>query len=147
LLDNASADDVALANAIRQARPVVLAARIDALDGHWRKPNDKFLESNVLLGHVHADPDFDGISRGVYSAKAAEGSVLRAFSLEILRNSGMPVDAEFEQPVSGAAVVRPQAFKIRFIGDSQSFPQIPAWQVLSGQVNLDAFRDKIVLIG
>ena len=138
--------DAVLAQAIGRAKSIVLAARIDPISERWRKPNPLFFQSNVRLGHVHADPDF-GISRSVFSAKVAEGSVLPAFSLETLRASGSQIDPRFEQGVSGATVVRPQEFKIRFAGDSRTFTHIPAWQVLDGTAGPETFRDKIVLIG
>src|SRR5438093_838201 len=77
LLDDATKpeEDAALAHAIGQSISVILAARIDKIEGSdsWRKPRPEFIESNVRLGHVHAEPDFDGISRRVYSVKECGG--------------------------------------------------------------------------
>src|SRR5207237_623005 len=81
LEDKTSEDgDYALALAIANAPPMVLATRRDSVDGVglWRQPLGLFAQKGVLLGHVHTDPDFDGISRRVFSAKAGEGRVIQA---------------------------------------------------------------------
>src|SRR5262245_35521396 len=74
LLNDASpvaAEDDVLADAIARADKIVLAAELaaDTELPTWLKPISKFLRPNVVLGHVHADPDLDGITRAVYSAK------------------------------------------------------------------------------
>src|SRR5215813_4466270 len=86
LLDNQTSEegDQALALAIANAPPMVLATRRDSVDGIelWRQPLELFVRKGVLLGHVQADPDFDGISRRVFSAKAGEGRVFPAFAVQ-----------------------------------------------------------------
>src|SRR3989454_4402039 len=93
LLDNKTSEDGdhALAAAIANAPPMVLATRRDSVDGVglWRQPLGLFAQKGVLLGHVHADPDFDGISRRVLSAKAGEGRVIPAFAVQALHAAGL----------------------------------------------------------
>ncbi len=151
LLDDKTSDegDTALQAALVKAKSVVLAARIDPTGGsnHWRKPNPQFISNNTRMGHVHADPDFDGISRRIFSAKIADGIALSAFSIEALRGAGMAPIGDFEQDIGSATVLRPQPLNIRFVGDDESFSHIPAWQVLDGQIDSARFKDRIVLIG
>src|ERR1041385_5120341 len=151
VLDNETSKeaDYALAAAIANAPPVVLATRRDYQDGVelWRQPLNLFNQKGVRLGHVHADPDFDGISRRVYSAKTGEGQVFSAFAVEALHAAGLPFRSDFEEKVGPADVIRPRTVNIRFAGDENTFPRVPAWRVLSGQTDPSQFKDRIVLVG
>lgn len=143
-------EDGALAAAIANAKSVVLAAHLDSVNGRvrWRKPIDAFAQKHVRLGHVHADPDFDGaITRRVFSAKAGEGIAIPAFALEALYVGGLPVKGGFEQKVEGASILRPQTVNIRFVGGNKSFRHVPASDVLEGKADPVEFKDRIVLIG
>jgi len=142
-------EDNALAAAISKVPSIVLATRIISDNGveHWHQPNEQFVQKHVALGHVHADPDFDGISRRIFSAKVAEGRVVPAFAAVVLDAAGLPGKGAGELRAGRARVVRPQAFNIRFIGDNGSFKHVPAWKVLDGAVNPDEFKNEIVLIG
>jgi signal transduction histidine kinase/CHASE2 domain-containing sensor protein len=157
LLDDATnpAADTALAEAFSRSKSVVLAARIDEDKSKgveiWRKPQPEFVLPNVRLGHAHADPDFDGITRRVYSAKYSQqagGPPIPALSFQALRGAGVQIDPHFEEARSGAQLFRPQPMSIRFAGDPQtSFPQVPAWQVMDGAAAPGVLRDRIVLVG
>ena len=142
-------EDNALAAAISKAPSIVLATRIISDNGveRWHGPNEQFVQRHVALGHVHADPDFDGISRRIFSAKVAEGRVVPAFAVVVFGAAGLPGKNKWELRAGRAEVIRPQAFNIRFIGDNGSFKHVPAWKVLDGAVNPDEFKNQIVLIG
>jgi signal transduction histidine kinase/CHASE2 domain-containing sensor protein len=151
LLDDVTNEesDRALARAVQDAGNVVLATRIDETPGavtRWRRPADVFNGSNTRLGHVHADPDLDGIIRRIVSAKQSEGDVVSALSIELLRAAGADL-SEFEDQIGDSVRVRPESLMIRFSGDRQTFEHIPAWKVLEGDVDASMFRDRIVLIG
>jgi signal transduction histidine kinase len=148
--DKTSPDaDQALASAIAKTRSIVLAAHLDAVNTErWRKPDAQFVHDNVRLGHVHTDPDFDGINRRILSAKAtASGEVLRAFAVEALHAAGLPFEAEFERSIGPAQVFTPEPINIRFIGDNNSFTHVPAWKVLDQAQGLLPLADQLVLIG
>jgi signal transduction histidine kinase len=151
VLDNETSKDAdfALAVAIANAPPVVLAMRRDYQDGAeiWRQPLGLFNQKGVRLGHVHADPDFDGISRRIYSAKAGGGRVVPAFAVQALHAGGLPFRSDFEEKVGSAEIIRPRTVNIRFAGDENTFPRIAAWKVLSGDADASRFKDQIVLIG
>ncbi len=140
-----SEGDRALATAIEDAGNVVLSTRIDDQTA-WRMPLDMFASDSVRMGHVHADPDMDGVVRRVATAKEAEGRVIRALSVEVLRVAGQ-LPANFETAMGGSVRIVPESLLVRFAGDRGTFPQVPAWKVLDGAIEGSAFEDRIVLVG
>jgi signal transduction histidine kinase/CHASE2 domain-containing sensor protein len=152
-MDDASdpAADQALADAIRRAGAVVLAARLDdASTPSWILPLESFREGARSLAHVHGDVDLDGLMRGIVTAKHAGGRVLPALSVETLRVAGqLPVrfEQEYQADLSGSVRFTPEVIRIRFSGDRGTFPQVPAWQILGGQVDAETFRGRVVLLG
>ena len=153
LLDDNSptpASDDALAAAIGRVPHIVLATQIaeGAGGGTWVKPNPKFLQPNVLLGHVHADPDLDGINRGIYSAKQdITHETFPAFSLQVLKAAGLRPQGDFIQKVEGGEVLHPEFVNIRFDGGRRTFPYVSAAAVLNGTAREDDLKNRIVLIG
>jgi len=151
LLDDrtTSEADHKLAIAIANSGPTVLAAHMDRVQGteRWLQPDPLFLQTHVRLGHVHTDPDFDGINRRILSVKAIPEGVVPAFAIQVLKSADLPFKADFEQKVGPAEVFRPELINIRFVGDNYSFRHIPAWQVLEGTVDPSQFENQIVLIG
>jgi CHASE2 domain-containing sensor protein/anti-sigma regulatory factor (Ser/Thr protein kinase) len=147
--DQTSADaDEALAAAIAQTHAIVLAAHLDTQGGHWREPAPLFVQKHVRLGHVHTDPDFDGIARRILSLKAsADGHPMQALAVQTLKSADIPFQADFESNVGAANIMRSEPINIRFAGDNNSFRHIPAWQVLEGTVDGAQFANQIVLIG
>lgn len=146
------AGDAALAVALGRMRRVVLPARIvtGANGARWQRPQARFLQSNASLGHVHTEPDLvDGINRRVYSAKAAEGSLVPALSIAALEAFGADLDPTFQiRQESGFPRVERSEAKIRFAGDTGvTFTQVPAWKVLQGGVDPALLKDRMVLIG
>jgi signal transduction histidine kinase/CHASE2 domain-containing sensor protein len=142
--------DNKLAAAIASTRAIVLAAHLAGTPGaeHWSEPNELFLQKHVRLGHVHTDPDFDGINRRILSVKVPQGgSPIPAFAIQTLHSADLPFKADFERKIGSTMVYRPEAINIRFVGDNNSFPHIPAWQVLDGRVDGGQFENQIVLIG
>ena len=137
-----------LAEAIGEAGKVVLAARLDDSGNPtaWSKPLEAFRSDSVRLGHVHADPDLDGVVRRIVSAKEAQGEVIRALSVELLRAAGQ-LPSEFEQTMGGSVRIVPETLLLRFAGDRGTFSQVPAWKVLEGGLDSSAFEDRIVLVG
>ena len=145
----ASYDDV-LAASLARTPKIVLAARIasEQGDNEWRKPNKKFFQPHVKLGHVHTEPDLDGIARHVWSAKqGGDLSVIPALALQALHVAGFNPEGPFEQHSAGGTVLLPQPMGIRFIGGRQSFPHVTASTVLAGKVDKSLFKDRIVLVG
>jgi signal transduction histidine kinase/CHASE2 domain-containing sensor protein len=154
MLDDAgsASEDSALAQALVLNPQVVLPVRIVTEGGadRWRKPQPRFLQKNVRIGHVHTEPDLDSINRRIFTQKAAEGRTLPAFSLEVLRAAGVDIDPVFEpQDLGGGATRTEQASAlIRFAGEpGRTFDQVPAWKILDGTFDTAAISDRIVLLG
>jgi CHASE2 domain-containing sensor protein len=116
--------DTALAQAIANAPSIVLAAHLDTVNGtdQWRHPEERFAQRHVRLGHVHADPDFDGISRRFFAVKLGGGRAFRAFAVEALRGAGFEEKVNFDIGGGVANIIRPQIVNIRFSGDNNTFP-------------------------
>jgi signal transduction histidine kinase len=139
-------EDNALASAIANTHAIVLAAHMDG--DHWRDPAPPFLQKHVQLGHVHTDPDFDGINRRILSFKATgDGRLVPALAVETLQTAGLPFNADFERHVGAVKVIRSEPINIRFVGDNNSFAHVPAWQVLDGSATSSQFANQIVLLG
>src|SRR5687767_6172593 len=138
LLDDPATEegDRALASAITNTPSIVLAAHLDSVDGveKWRHPDESFMQQHVRLGHVHADPDFDGICRRVLTVKIGSGRAVRAFSEEVLRGAGFATNGGLNESIGKAGVIRPEMINIRFTGDNNTFQRISAWKVLDGSV-------------
>jgi CHASE2 domain-containing sensor protein/signal transduction histidine kinase len=151
LLNDASPDpasDDALAGAIAGMPRIVLGTEIADRIGTWAKPNLKFVQNHVLLGHVHADPDLDGVNRGIYSAKQdAIHETFPAFSLQVLKAAGFHPHGDFIQQVGGAEVLHPEYVNIRFDGGRRAFPYVSAAALLNGTAKTVELKDRIVLIG
>jgi len=141
--------DNALALAISNSPSIVLASHLVSADGvvRWRVPNERFVQRHVRVGHVHADPDFDGINRRIFTVKIGAGRAIRAFAVEALRGAGFKEQGDFDTSSGVASIIRPETVNIRFAGDNNSFRHIPAWRVLDGSISPELFKDSIVLIG
>ena len=84
--------DYKLAAAIANAHAIVLGAHLETKDGveRWNEPDPLFMQKHVRLGHVHTEPDFDGIDRRVPSVKAsANGQPIVALSAEALHAAAL----------------------------------------------------------
>ncbi len=140
--------DFLLARSVKGAGRVVLATRVDDSTGdpRWQQPFPALAGPDVRLGHVHADPDLDGVIRRIVSAKEAGGEVYSALAVEVLRASG-DLPEGFEHQVGSSVRIVPEPILIRFSGDRQTFPHVPAWEVLEGRSSASALTGGIVLVG
>ena len=83
--------DQALMAALRGCPQTVLATGLveddppDPQTARWRDPLLPFAESAAAVGHAHADPDLDGISRQILLAKSVAEQRRWALALEALR--------------------------------------------------------------
>ena len=153
LLDDVTTQDAdyALQTAIANTHAIVLAAHLESDKGpeRWNQPSALFLQKHVRLGHVHTEPDFDGINRRVPSIKAPAGAPpLTAFAIQTLRAAGLPFKADFERKMGSVTILEPESINIRFVGDAGSFPRVPAWQLLEeDNPDVARFKDQIALVG
>jgi adenylate cyclase len=94
----ADAENAALERALSRISNVVLAAHLrtnsaEKASGAWQEPLPRFRGPGITLGHVHAEPDSDGVCRRILLAKAGGGKRLWAMALEAYRlaHGGEPI--------------------------------------------------------
>ena len=157
--------DQALLAALRACPQTVLAGGLvkppvkedpaDLQPARWLHPLPPFAEAAAEIGHVHADPDLDGVSRRILLAKSVAGERRWALALEALRiqtgQSGPVVEDERTLAVSShmipASRERQRALLINYAGGEGVFSRYSLGQVATGEVASDTFAGRAVLLG
>lgn len=170
LVDKAvEADDAALEAALGGMRPLVLSSALEAGTGTgWLKPLPRFAQSAARVGHVHADPDGDGVSRQVLLSKYSGRERYWAFALEALNALRDPATGEHEpisdKPItettealevageSGTYVIpapdtTQRTLWINYAGPDGTFPRVSFARLLEDPAAGAALRGRIVLLG
>ena len=127
----------------------------DPRPARWLHPLPSFAEAAAAIGHVHADPDLDGVSRRILLAKSVAGERRWALALEALRiqtgQSGPVVEDERTLAVSShmipASRERRRALLINYAGGEGVFPRYSLGQVVTGELTPDTFAGRAVLLG
>ncbi len=167
-------NDRALAEATRKAGNVVYPVVIDVLEtgqerGAYRfKTIPDIAQGSIGSGHVHIEPQADGIVRKVYLSENLEQDVGWSWALEVLRayldlpegsirplRDGYLGLGDIEIPVlqapdhvkEDAAYLQDYEMNIAFIGDLGTFEHVPAHKVVEGDIPHGYFNGKIVLYG
>ena len=139
-------DDEVLARAVARARNVVLGAAFTDVRGagfvkqDLNPPIRPVRDGAAAWGIVGFETDADALIRRATLEFPFQGRSLAAFNLLMYRlavASGLRA-----APLPGAAEVI-----INFRGGPRTFPRVPYYQVLSGDVPRDTFTGKIVLVG
>lgn len=128
-------------------------------------------EAATAVGHAHVSPDVDGILRAIQLSKSDDaGTRLWAFGLEVVRIAGNIPQEDFSEKrtdelrfgqyqiplredepagsvIPGVKVMRPNEMLINYAGPPASFRRYSFADVLSGQVPIEVFAGKIVLVG
>jgi signal transduction histidine kinase/CHASE2 domain-containing sensor protein len=151
LLDDATTEeaDAALAASISKSKAIILATRVEgtARRARWRPPNEALVQGKARLGHVHADPDFDGITRRIMPVKMAQGAGFPALAIEALNQAHAEIRGSLVEKIGTTQIFRTRPVNIRFVGDNQSFKHVPAADLLESAAAPGLFKDKIVLVG
>ena len=164
-------DDTALEAALNDARvPIVLSSALEAGTGSgWLRPLPRFAPRGRKTGHVHADPDGDGVSRQVLLSKYSGRERFWAFALEALiavTPSGDTSEGQarltettkaLELSGMGATRVIPAApasndttqrtLWINYAGPDGTFPRVSFAKLLDDPATATALGGKIVLLG
>jgi signal transduction histidine kinase len=148
--------DRTLSQALDATPRLVLATALVA-DPHshrvyWEDPLPEF-SRNCVLGHVHADPDLDGVSRMVLLEKAGAGKRRWALALEAFRlASGAPgiVETGDALEVGGLSIPAPRrdqrALRIRYLPNGV-LERISAKDLIEHPELASRLRGRAVFIG
>lgn len=136
--------DLALAQALQLAGNVVMAAFFSVVESdlaikeNLNLPIPLLRERAAGYGFVNLPVDADGFIRRAMLVRAHQERPQSSFTHRLLQLVSAKPSTD---PSSGGPVL------INFRGPSGMFPTIPYYQVLRGEVEPEAFKGKIVLIG
>ena len=141
---DAGGDEV-LAHSLKQAGQVILAGLIEHQEGvgyeydRYAGPVEALVEAAAGVGLANVALDADGVVRRVVLHRLHNDVWHPAFGYAVAR--------AYEELSAATAVERPPDLLINFRGGPNTFPTVPMYQVLSGEVLAEVFADQIVLIG
>lgn len=156
--DGDPADDAALERALAVTKNVVLACDLIENGRAWEHPIARFRKPGTVLGHVHAEPGQDSISRQIALAKATPRERRWALGLEAYRLS-LGADAFLESPddiqvgnvLIPARVADGRLMRIRYRPPGpdgrSSIPQISFKELAGNPAVAERMRGKVVFIG
>ena len=139
--------DAALAAALARDAPVVLPMVIDARRAGGQLleilPAPVFLAASALVGHVHHNPDDDGVTRGFFLWQGIDGPHWPHLALAL---SGVTTAPGPPGP-SSLQNLRAQYRLLPFVGPAGAMPSVSFLDVLHKRVPAASIRGKAVLIG
>jgi signal transduction histidine kinase len=144
--------DAELAAALRAAPNDVLAAYLRASGEGWEGPREAFAAQASAQGHVHAEPDVDGVCRRILLAKVSGRERLWAIALEAFRLAGREryiVETEDNLQVGDkllpATARSDRELLIRYPRDPVK--QISMQRILEDPAAAEAVRGRVVFVG
>ncbi len=138
-------DDRLLADALGRAGNVVLAAPITTVTEpaytkeDMNAPIQSLLERAAGFGYANFILDDDAFVR--------TATVSREFQQENIPSFAFAMIQAAQHAGIQTAFSKKEAFLINYRGGPNSFPTIPYYQIVRGEVTPDTFRGKIVLVG
>ncbi|MBI1353046.1 MAG: CHASE2 domain-containing protein [Acidobacteria bacterium] len=148
------AENEALARAIATEPPTVLAANLRADGQGWENPVEPFSSAAAALGHVHAEPDADGVCRRILLAKAAGRERRWALGLEAFRLARDATDilqTEDGLQVGDAFIPAPyrrdQELLLRYANPASPIERLSLQTVLEDPSAAEAVRGRAVFVG
>jgi signal transduction histidine kinase len=153
------ASDASLADALGRFPKVVLASALEAAqDGkpsRWITPLPEFQRRAFALGHVHLEPDRDGVARTLLLIKANAENRYWALGLEAVR-AALGVQEPPTEYASGVRVgdrkvptedANGRLFWIHYDGPEGTFHRVSLASVLEGTAPMSEFTGKVVILG
>ncbi|MBI3448955.1 MAG: adenylate/guanylate cyclase domain-containing protein [Acidobacteria bacterium] len=154
--DPVAAEDAALEQALRESGRVLLVA--DVSETNTAYPFAGLRAEEIGEGFINLVPDDDGVVRRIPPPRitlvgddttmvlpiAAEAAVARAFPEgppEVAIEAGTYAFGGLRLETSGTGIL------INFAGPPGTFPKIPLWRAIEGDLPPDVVRGKIVLLG
>ncbi len=149
-------EDTQLAQSFRKAANVILPCEL--LPGpRWKLPQPLFLETSKSLGHVHAEPDADGMSRHMPLEKSGARERHWALSLEAFRAARNAQITESPEGLDIAGLHVPASrengrlLRIRYLppdaNEQSRIPQVTLQEILKNPKSAEVFRNKVVFVG
>ncbi|MBI4610864.1 MAG: CHASE2 domain-containing protein [Candidatus Rokubacteria bacterium] len=138
-------DDVALAEAVARVGNVVLPGAMTVVrESFYSKvdlnpPLPSIRRGAAGFGPVNFYPDDDAFVRWAHLSQIYQGQELSHFDLHLYRlavKAGMP-----SRPFGGSS------FLINYRGGPRTFPTVPYYRILNGEVGPQVFTGRIVLVG
>jgi signal transduction histidine kinase len=154
-----AADDADLAAALDGFPKVVLATALEAAQenkaSQWITPLPEFQRHALSLGHVHFEPDRDGIARTLLLTKANTDNRYWALGFEALRAAlGVQepptedaTDVKVGNRLIQASDSNGRLLWIHYNGPEGTFRRVSLASVLDGEAPASSFADKIVFLG
>jgi CHASE2 domain-containing sensor protein/nitrogen-specific signal transduction histidine kinase len=143
----------AVAHAERVILPVIPRVEGNAIVGE-SVPIEIIGAGALAYAQIQSQTDQDGVLRSTYLMGGAGAPRYRLLGYEALVQSGLrgaalSTASPFVLPPGGFGGVwqREQPFRIPYAGPPGHFPVVPYINVLRGDVSLQSFRNKIVLVG
>ena len=153
-------ENAPLLDGLEVAAPVVLAANLrasasaDSRDDAWETPIPAFAGKAAALGHVHAEPDEDGVCRSVLLAKAGGRRRLWSMGLEAFRlaNGGGPIEESPETLVAAGETIPvtlrdDRALRLRFAHPERPIERLSLDGLLAEPELGSAARGRVVFLG
>jgi len=153
------ADDRSLSAALNRFPKVVLATALEAIEGskqpRWITPLPEFQSHAFALGHVHFEPDRDGLARTLLLTKANADTRYWALAFEAFRAAigaqGPPTEYPKQLKVGNRLVPASDSnarlLWIHYHGPEGTFRRISLASVLDGQAPASSFAGKVVILG
>ena len=153
------ADDARLAAAFSRFPKVVLATALAPTEGgqepRWLTPLPEFQQHAFALGHVHFEPDRDGVARTLLLTKADAHDRYWALAFESFRAAlgaqGPPTEYANKLRVGNrvvpAADANSRLLWIHYAGSEGMFRRISLASLLDGRASPSDFAGKVVILG
>jgi adenylate cyclase len=139
-------EDRILAQAIKAAGNVVLAAEYTEVDGDFgprmsiKLPIPEIREHALAYGPVNLRRNRDGIVRNADRAVLFQDRLYPTFAYQIYRGLAGQENLAGEE-------ITPIPYLINFRAPPRSYPIVPYYRVLRDEIDPSFFKDKLVLIG
>ena len=153
------AADASLADAFSRFPKVVLASALevpqDGKPSRWITPLPEFQQHAFAVGHVHLEPDRDGVARSLLLTKTNQDNRYWALGFEGFRAALGAQEPPTEYPnrieVGERRVPANDAdgrlLWIHYVGPEGSFHRVSLASVLEGQTSMSDFAGRIVILG
>lgn len=151
--------DLRFADAIGRFPKVVLASALEPASNttpsRWIRPLPNFRSRAYAIGHVHIEPDRDGIARSLLLTKATQENRYWALGFEAFRAvigaEGPPIEDSARVVIANRSVPARQSngrlLWINYDGPEGTFRRVSVASVLEGRVPLSSFTGKVVILG